>query len=92
MSCDERAGRRHRGPRDARAELTDDRIHRRTIQPPELVDETSDARGYILVARDADIEAMVEILFPPPGDRPTTGKVTRYVSDEPARELQRASC
>ena len=73
-------------------ELTNDRIYRRTIQPPELVDETSDARGYILVARDADIEAMVEILFPPPGDRPTTGKVTRYVSDEPAKELQRASC
>jgi polyisoprenyl-teichoic acid--peptidoglycan teichoic acid transferase len=73
-------------------ELTNDRIYRRTIQPPELVDETSDARGYILVARDADIEAMVKILFPRPGERPTTGKVTRYVSDDPAKELTGASC
>jgi LCP family protein required for cell wall assembly len=73
-------------------ELTNDRIYRRTIQPPELVDEASDARGYILVARDADIAALVKILFPKPGDRPTTGKVTRYVSDDPAKELKGASC
>ncbi len=73
-------------------ELTNDRIYRRTIQPPELVDETTDARGYILVARDADIAALVRILFPPPGDLPTTGKVTRYVSAEPAKELTGARC
>ena len=73
-------------------ELTDDRIYRRTIQPPELVDEASDARGYILVARDADIAAVLDILFTEPGKRPTTGKVTRYVSDEPATELRGASC
>ena len=73
-------------------DLTNDRIYRRTIQPPELVDEASDARGYILLARDADIAALVKILFPKPGDRPTTGKVARYVSDDPAKELKGASC
>lgn len=74
------------------AEVTDDRVYRRTIQPPELVDERSDARGYILVARDADIETVVGQLFPAPGKRPTTGKVSRYVSAEPAKELKGASC
>ncbi len=73
-------------------DLTDDRIYRRTIQPPELVDETSDARGYILVARDADIAAVVDALFTAPGDRPTTGKVARYVSTDPAKDLEGASC
>jgi polyisoprenyl-teichoic acid--peptidoglycan teichoic acid transferase len=73
-------------------EITNDRIYRRTIQPPELVDEASDARGYILVARNADIENLMKILFPKPGDRPTTGKVARYVSDDPAKELTGASC
>ena len=73
-------------------ELTNDRIYRRTIQPPELVDEASDARGYILVARDDDIAAVVKILFTKPGNRPTTGKVTRYVSDDPAKELKGARC
>jgi LCP family protein required for cell wall assembly len=73
-------------------ELTDDRIYRRTIQPPELVDESSDERGYILVARDADIAAVVDILFTAPGDRPTTGKVARYVSADPAKELEGARC
>jgi hypothetical protein len=57
-----------------------------------LVDETSDARGYILVARDADIAAVVKILFPAPGKRPTTGKVDRYVSTDPATALKDASC
>ena len=73
-------------------ELTDDRVYRRTVQPPDLVDERSDERGYILVARRADIESVVDALFPPPGDRPTTGRVTRYVSSDPARELTRARC
>jgi LCP family protein required for cell wall assembly len=73
-------------------ELTNDRIYRRTIQPPGLVDEASDARGYILVARDADIAAVVEILFPAPGERPTTGAVGRYVSEDPAKELTGARC
>jgi LCP family protein required for cell wall assembly len=73
-------------------DITDDRVYRRTIQPPDLVDERSDARGYILVARDADIEVVVGQLFPAPGKRPTTGKVTRYVSADPARELKGASC
>ncbi len=73
-------------------EITDDRVYRRTIQPPDLVDERSDARGYILVAREADIATVVGQLFPPAGDRPTTGKVTRYVSAEAAKELKGASC
>lgn len=74
-------------------EMTDDRIYRRTIQPPDLVDEASDQRGYILVARPADIAAVVDILFTPPGDRPTTGKVTtRYTSTDPAKELADAGC
>ena len=73
-------------------ELTNDRIYRRTIQPPELVDESSDARGYILLARDADIADVIRILFTKPGDRPTTGNVARYVSDDPAKELTGASC
>jgi len=73
-------------------ELTNDQIYRRTIQPPELVDEASDARGYILVARDADIAAVVTVLFSTPGTRPTTGAVARYVSEEPAKELTGAHC
>jgi LCP family protein required for cell wall assembly len=73
-------------------ELTNDRIYRRTIQPPELVDEASDARGYILLARDADIAAVVKILFTNPGGPPTTGKVARYVSSDPAKELTGAHC
>ena len=72
--------------------LTDDRVYRRTIQPPELVDEASDQRGYILVAREADIAAVVDILFTPPGVRPTTGSVARYVSTDPAKELSGANC
>jgi hypothetical protein len=73
-------------------DLTDDRIYRRTIQPPELADESSDARGYILVARDADIAAVVKVLFTQPGDRPTTGKVARYVSSDAAKVLSGAHC
>ncbi len=74
--------------------ITDDRVYRKTLWPPDYVVEGSDARGYILTVKPAAVAELVSQLFPPPGQRVRTGDVSQYVSDATAKDYSgtRATC
>ena len=74
--------------------ITDDRVFRKTLWPPDFVDEKIDSRGYVVVAKPAAVASVVGQLFPPVGQPIRTGSMTQYVSATTAKDFvpRRATC
>ena len=74
--------------------ITDDRVFRKTLWPPDFVDEKIDSRGYVVVAKPAAVASVVGQLFPPVGQPIRTGLMTQYVSATTAKDFvpRRATC